>query len=135
MRILGIDYGERRIGIAMSDPLCIIAGALETYVRKDIQADIAHISGIIKENEIKTVVIGLPKNMDGTEGESAVKAREFGQRLSESGAEIVFKDERLSSVSANRVLDEAGVHWKKRSAIVDTMAAQIILQGYLDRIR
>jgi len=133
MRILGIDFGLKRIGLALSDPMGIIASPLKTLARTSEDADILDIVAIVKAEEVSAIVVGLPKNMDGTEGDSAVFARDFGDKLSAAtGVNIIFKDERLSSVSANRVLDEAGMHWKKRKEVVDTMAAQIILQSYLD---
>lgn len=134
MRILGIDYGDKRIGLALSDPMEIIAGALGTYnATGDDDADAEYIVETAAKNDVKLIVMGLPKNMDGSEGERATKVCRFGEILEgKSGLKVVYKDERLSSVSANRVLDEANVHWKKRKNVVDTMAAQIILQSYLD---
>jgi len=134
MRILGIDYGERRIGLALSDPLGIIAGALPTFDRKGGKDEIAFFRGLIAEKEVERIVIGLPKNMDGSEGPQALAVRAFGEKLKTLGIEMIFKDERLSSVSANRVLDEAEMHWSKRRDVVDAVAAVIILQSYLDRI-
>lgn len=133
MRILGIDYGDRRVGLALSDPLGIIAGPLPTYEKKPGKSEIEFFRGLITEKEVQKIVIGLPLNMDGTEGPRAAKAREFGGKLKGFGAEIIYKDERLSSVSANRVLDEAEMNWRKRKEVVDAIAAVIILQSYLDK--
>lgn len=133
MKILGIDYGDKRIGLAISDPLGIIASPLMTYEKKDDQRDLEFFASLIKDKQITKIVLGLPINMDGTEGERAKIVREFANKLSALGVEIIFKDERLSSVSANRVLDEANMHWSKRKKVVDTIAAQIILQSYLDK--
>jgi len=134
MRILGIDYGERRIGLALSDPLGIIASALPTFDRRGGKDEITFFRGLIAEREIERIVVGLPKNMDGSEGPQALAVRAFGEKLKTLDIEIVFKDERLSSVSANRVLDEAEMHWSKRKDVVDAVAAVIILQSYLDRM-
>jgi len=133
MRIIGIDFGQKRIGIAVSDPLKIIASPVKTLSRTTEEDDLKKIDEVIKSYEAATVVVGLPKNMDGTEGQSAALAKDFAQKIKDKSAvEIVFKDERMSSQSAERVLDEANMHWKKRKEVVDTIAAQIILQSYLD---
>lgn len=133
MRVLGLDYGDKRIGLSISDPLGIIASPLPTYERKPGKDETVFFKSLIAEKEIQKIVIGLPLNMDGTEGPRAVLAREFGEKLKEFGPEIIFKDERLSSVSANRALDEAEVNWRKRKGVVDAVAAVIILQSYLDK--
>lgn len=133
MRFLGIDYGDRRIGLALSDPLGIIAGPLPTYEKKPGKSEIEFFKSLIAEKEIQKIIIGLPINMDGTEGTRAALAREFGEKLKALGPEIIFKDERLSSVSANKALDEAGMNWRKRKEVVDAVAAVIILQSYLDK--
>jgi len=134
LRVLAIDFGKKRIGLAMSDELRIIASPYQVYQRRDLMQDISHITSIIKDNVVSTVVMGLPINMDGSEGEAATASREFMWALEKSAKfESIFVDERLSSVEANNILDEAGVHWSKRKNIVDSLAAQIILQKFIDR--
>ncbi len=133
MRKLCLDYGDVRIGIAMSDMLGIIASGLETYTRKDEQTDIEHIVKLIKDNNVDTVVIGLPINMDGTSGTRAEVTKAFGSKLAENTtAKVVYLDERLSSVSAEKLLIEADVRRDKRKQVIDKLAATIILQNYLD---
>ncbi len=133
MRKMCLDYGDVRIGIAMSDMLGIIASGLETYTRKDKQSDIEHIVKLIKDNSVDTVVIGLPINMDGTSGERVEVTKAFGAELAQNTtAKIVYLDERLSSVSAEKLLIEADVRRDKRKQVIDKLAATIILQNYLD---
>ena len=133
MRKLCLDYGDVRIGIAMSDMLGIIASGLETYTRKDEQTDIEHIVKLINDNSVDTVVIGLPINMDGTSGDRVEVTKAFGSKLAEkTTAKVVYLDERLSSVSAERLLIEADVRRDKRKQVIDKLAATIILQNYLD---
>lgn len=136
MRKLALDIGTVRIGIATSDPMGIIAGGFETYVRtKDEAKDVEYIAGLIKQKECDAVVLGLPLNMDGTEGEKVAEIREFADKLSVvTDVKIVFQDERLSTVSAQKMLIESGVRREKRKNVVDKVAATIILQSYLDRI-
>lgn len=131
-RKMGIDYGEVRIGIALSDLLCIISSPYEVYVRKDEQQDLLYLSNLIKEQDVDLVVFGLPLNMDGTEGDRAVKTREFASKLENmSNVKIVFYDERLTSVEAEEILIQSGVRREKRRQMLDKIAAQIILQDYL----
>ena len=133
MRKICLDYGDVRIGIAMSDMLGIIASGLETYTRKDEQSDIEHIVKLIKDNNVDTVVIGLPINMDGTSGNRVEVTKAFGAKLAENTtAKVVYLDERLSSVSAEKLLIEADVRRDKRKQVIDKLAATIILQNYLD---
>ena len=136
MRILGLDVGEKTIGIAVSDPLGWTAQGIKTWRRQGIKNDIQELSNIIADYEIEKIVIGLPLNMNGTEGPSAEKARQMGQTLKEvlPVCEIIFQDERLSTVAAERVLLEGNVSRGKRKKIIDKMAAVYILQGYLDAI-
>ena len=131
---MGIDFGTVRIGIALSDPMRIISSPFETYLRKNEEADIEHLVQIIKANEVKTIVFGLPLNMDGTEGETALKVRKFANSISEKcQCEIVFQDERLSSVEAEEILINSKVKREKRKELIDKIAAQIILQTYIER--
>ena len=133
MRKMCLDYGDVRIGIALSDMLGIIASGLETYTRKDEDTDIQHILKLIQDNSVDTVVIGLPINMDGTSGSRAEVTKAFGSKLAEkTTAKVVYLDERLSSVSAEKLLIQADVRMDKRKQVIDKLAATIILQNYLD---
>ncbi|MCK9575032.1 MAG: Holliday junction resolvase RuvX [Clostridia bacterium] len=134
-RKMGLDYGDVRIGIALSDLMGIIANAYETYTRVEIEKDIQHIINIINLKEVDTVVIGLPINMDGTSGIRVEKTKDFAQKLSDhTTAKIVFIDERLTSVSAEKILINAEVRRENRRLYIDQVSASIILQDYLDRI-
>ena len=133
-RKMGLDYGDVRIGIAMSDLMGMIASTYETYIRKGLDADIQHLLDIIKLKDVDTIVIGLPVNMDGTHGTRVDKTKEFAQKLSElTPAKIVFIDERLTSKSAERILINADVRREDRKLYIDKLSATIILQDYLDR--
>ena len=133
-KIMGLDVGDKRIGIAMSDPLRITAQGIESYTRKTLAEDIAHIGGILRENGGDTIVCGLPKNMNGTIGPQAEKIIVFAHELEQGiGAEIILYDERLTTVIAEKALIEADVSRKKRRKVVDMLAAVTILQGYLDQ--
>lgn len=131
-RIIGLDYGEVRIGIAFSDLLQVISSPYETYKRKELSQDLSYLSKLIKEKQVSLIVLGLPLNMDGTEGDRAIKTREFGALLSkETGLEVVYIDERLTSLEAEEMLIEAKVRREKRKQLIDQIAAQIILETYL----
>lgn len=131
-RIMGLDYGEVRIGIAFSDLLQMISSPFETYKRRSLIFDLDYLKNLIKEKEVSLIVMGLPLNMDGTEGERALKTREFGSELSKiSGVNIVYVDERLTSLEAEEMLIQAKVRREKRKEIIDKLAAQIILETYL----
>lgn len=133
-RKMGIDFGEVRIGIALSDPLCIIASPYETYKRISLEKDFEHLTQLIKTNNVDTVVFGLPYQMDGQEGKIAKIVREFAEMLKEkANVEIVFVDERLSSVEAEEILINANVKREDRKMLIDKIAAQIILQQYIER--
>lgn len=136
MKIMALDLGDSRIGIAFSDKMNIIANGYETYNRKSLKEDFEYISTLISKNDVDEVVIGLPINMDGTEGERVALAREFGNKLSEyiPNKKINYIDERLTTVSAEKVLLEADVSREKRKKVIDKIAATIILQSYLDII-
>lgn len=132
-KVMALDYGEVRIGVAMTDLMRLIASPYETYVRKSLDQDLDHICTLIKNNSVKTVVVGLPLNMDGTEGERAQKTREFVDVLkTKTTAKFVFQDERLSSVSAEELLLEGGMKRKDRKQNIDKVAAAIILESYLN---
>ena len=137
MRKIALDVGTVRIGIATSDPMGIIASGYETFFRsKDEDADLRKIAELAKQKEADTFVIGLPLNMDGTEGEKVLEIRQFADKLSQfTDLKIVFQDERLTTVSAEKVLIESGMRREKRKKVIDKVAATIILQSYLDRVR
>lgn len=135
MRKMGLDLGERRIGIAFSDMLGIIANGYETYYCKNDQSDFDYIIKLIAEKEVDTIVIGLPLNMDGTSGRMVEYCRNFGQQLQTmTTAKIVYLDERLTSMSAEKLLIQADVRRDKRKQVIDKIAATIILQNYLDKL-
>lgn len=136
MRILGLDYGTKTVGVAISDPLGYTAQGVETIFRKEenkLRQTYARIEAIIQENEVELVVVGLPKNMNNTEGEMAQKAKEFAENLERrSGVKVVMEDERLTTMMADKVLAEYNVKQQDRKQYIDKIAATYILQGYLD---
>ncbi len=135
-RIMGLDVGSRTIGVAVSDELGITAQGLKTIRRKSSEEDLKELSQIINQFEIKKLVVGLPKNMDGSLGKQAELVfkwiKSVQQKLS---LPIVTWDERLSTVGASKILLEADVSRKKRKGVIDKVAAVLILQGYMDQIR
>ena len=137
MRILGIDYGTKRVGIAVSDESEFLASPRETLLRsKSLDADLARLKTLIDEEGIALVVVGLPINMDGTHGPMAEEAEAFASKLQDvSDLQVEFYDERLTSAEAERVLIEADVSRSKRKDLRDSLAATLILQGFLDRRR
>jgi putative Holliday junction resolvase len=131
-RILALDLGKRRIGLALSDPLGITAQGLPTLERKNIREDLAALSQIAAEHEVRFILIGHPLHMSGREGRQAEYTREFAERLrTRTGLEVKFWDERLTTVEAQRVLRESGIGIQKRAKAVDRLAAQILLQSFL----
>ena len=136
MKIMGIDYGDARIGLALSDDLQITAqgyDVLEVKKNRNVLEDIARIA---KTEHVSLFVVGLPRNMNGTYGERAVITREFGEKLTSfTSIPIEWIDERLTTVSVNRMLVEGNVSRQKRKKVVDKLAAVLILQTYLDRIK
>jgi putative Holliday junction resolvase len=135
-RVLALDVGNKRIGVAVSDATRLIARPVETVTRKNREYDVRRVAEIIAEQEAAVVVIGLPKNMDDSEGEQAQRTRSFAKQLSRAtSARIIFEDERLSTFSAIESLVERGVKTGHSRELVDMEAATIILQGYLDRER
>lgn len=136
MRIMGIDYGEKRFGIALSDPLGITAQGLPTIERTSIQEDIKKIINIIQEKEVQEIVVGLPKHLNNTLGDKAKEVLYFIDTLKKHiNIPIKTFDERFSTVRANRAMLEGDLSRKKRKERVDMIAAQLILQGYLDMIK
>ncbi|GAA0069485.1 Holliday junction resolvase RuvX [Clostridium sardiniense] len=135
MRILGLDVGQKTVGVAISDPLGFTAQGITTIRRTKKSEDVEAVKRICNEYSVETIVIGLPKNMDGSIGFAGEKIQEFSELLKESiDLEIVFWDERLTTVAAHRAMLEADLSRGKRKKIVDKVAATYILQGYLDRI-
>lgn len=135
-KIIGLDVGTVRIGIATSDPLGIIASSYEVYRRRNLYLDAKYLGMLSEKLDSDTFVIGLPLKMDGSEGESARMVKELASALEkETKAKIVFQDERLSTVSAEKILIESNMRREKRKNVVDQVAATIILQNYLDKIK
>lgn len=135
MRKIAVDLGDVRIGLASSDIMGIIASGNETYYRKGGEVDLDYVAQFAKNQQADTIVIGLPINMDGTEGERAQMSRDFGEALkSKTDCKIVYVDERLTSKSAERLLISADMRREKRKTVIDKVAAAIILQSYLDKI-
>lgn len=134
MRKAALDIGDVRIGIATSDMLGIIASGYETYTRKGGEQDFQYIAAFCKDKQVDAIVIGLPINMDGTEGDRAISMREFAKTLATYiDIKIVFQDERLTTVQAEKMLIQGGVRRDKRKQVIDKVAATIILQSYLDK--
>lgn len=136
MRYLGIDLGSKTVGLAMSDPTRTIASTFKTifFKNEDYKSTIDEIKNIVEEYEIKKIILGLPKNMNNTLGERAIITTEYKKMLEESvDIEVILFDERLTSVISNQVLIEADLSRKKRKKKVDSVAAQIILQDYLNK--
>ena len=133
-RFIGLDIGDRRIGVAVSDPLGITAQPVETYNRLGFGPDLRHFRDLCERYETKSFVCGLPRNMDGTEGEQANKVRLFAEQLEKNGFEVWFEDERLTTVMAEGALLEANLHRDGRKRKVDMVAAVLILQSFLDRL-
>ena len=138
MRILGLDYGSKTVGVAVSDPLGLTAQKVETIWRKQenkLRRTLARIEELIAEYEVEKIVLGFPKNMNNTVGERAEKALEFGEMLKKrTGLEVIMWDERLTTVEADRTLIEAGLRRENRKQYLDGIAAVFILQGYLDSL-
>ena len=139
MRILGLDYGSKTVGVAVSDPLGVTAQRLETIWRKQenkLRRTLAQVEELVKEYEIEKIVLGYPKNMNNTVGERGEKTQEFKAALERrTGLEVILWDERLTTVAAERVLIESGVRRENRKKSVDQIAAAMILQGYLDSLQ
>ena len=135
-RIMGIDYGDARTGVAISDLLCSIVGTTYVVPSRNREKAVADIVRLARENEVGQIVVGLPKNMDGTEGPRAALCREFADILhQETGLEVAMWDERRTTVEAHNILSEHNYHGKKRKNTVDAVAASLILAGYLAYLR
>ncbi len=139
MRIMGLDFGSKTVGIAISDSLLVTAQGIEIIRRKEenkLRQTLARIEELIVEYEVGEIVLGLPKHMNGTEGVRVELTNEFKEKLERrTGLEVTLWDERLSTVAADRAMIEAGVRRENRRDYVDKIAAALILQGYLDRRR
>lgn len=137
MRIMGLDYGSKTVGVAVSDPMLITAQGLEIIRRKDenkLRQTLARIEEIIAEYEVGEIVVGFPKNMNNSVGDRGELSLEFKDKLERrTGLPVFMWDERLSTVEADKVMMDAGVRRENRKDFVDKIAATIILQGYLDR--
>ena len=132
-RALGIDHGEARIGLAISDELGMLAHPLETVHAQEVADPVQHIAGIVARDQIGIVILGLPRNMNGTYGPAAEHVRAFAELLRAAiPCEVKLWDERLTSVAAQRALHEAGRTVKNSRDVIDQVAAQMILQGWLD---
>src|SRR5215471_13970211 len=133
MRVMALDVGDKRIGIAISDALLLTAQARPTLTRKDLKADIEHLRRLAEENEVHQIVIGRPLYMSGKESAQTQKVTRFAIEVQKAlDLPIVYWDERLTSFEAEQHLEELGLNWRKRRRHVDTMAAMIILQNFLD---
>ncbi len=139
MRIMGLDYGGATMGVAISDELLLTAQPLETIRRereKQLRTTYRRIEELIQEYDVGKIVLGLPLNMNDTVGERALIAESVAEDLRRrTGLEVIMQDERLTTVEAHEILDEAGLNWKKKAEVVDKIAASIILQTYLDSIK
>ena len=137
MRIMGLDFGSRTVGVAISDSLLLTAQGVEIIRRKEenkLRQTLARIEELIVENEVEEIVLGLPKNMNDTEGVRVELTKEFKDKLERrTGLPVYFWDERLTTVAADNTLEETGVHKEDRKQYLDQVAAVFILQGYLDR--
>ena len=132
-KIMGVDYGDARTGIAISDLLCSIIGSTTVIHSRKDEKTIAEIQKLIAENGVGEIVVGLPKNMDGSEGPRAEVCRAFAGQLKEAtGLPVAMWDERRTTVEAHNILSEHNYHGKKRKNTVDAVAASLILEGYLN---
>ncbi len=135
MRVLGIDYGGRRIGLAISDPMGMIAHGLPTLKNESEEQVLKALGALIQEREVEAIALGLPRNMNDTLGPQAQKVMQFAEKLAVFGKPVHLVDERLTSERAHRAMDEAGFSFAKQRRSVDRMAAQFILQLHLDSTR
>lgn len=134
-RIMGIDYGDARTGIAISDLLCSIVGTTTVIHSRRNEKTLEEIKRLVAEHDVGSIVMGLPKNMNGTEGPRAELCREFAALVAEAtGLEVKLWDERRTTVEAHNILNEHNYHGKKRKNTVDAVAASLILEGYLNSL-
>jgi putative Holliday junction resolvase len=133
-RVLALDVGKRRIGLAVSDELGITAQGLETLTRTNIRQDLTRLAEVVAERNVAVILIGRPLHMSGQEGRQAAYTQEFAARLqTHTGLPVEFWDERLTSVEAERVLKQSGISIEKRARAVDRLSAVLLLQSFLDR--
>lgn len=131
-RIIAVDYGDARTGIAISDLLCSIVGSTTVIHSRNSARTLEEVVRLVAQNDVGEIVVGLPKNMDGTEGVRAELCREFAGRLEEAtGLKVALWDERRTTVEAHNILSQHNYHGKKRKDTVDAVAASLILEGYL----
>ena len=131
-KIMGIDYGDARTGVAISDLMCTIVGSTTVIPSRNTEKAIMDIVRLAKENNVSEIVVGLPKNMDGTEGPRAELCREFAAQLGDAtGLPVAMWDERRTTVEAHNILSQHNYHGKKRKNTVDAVAASLILEGYM----
>jgi len=136
MRILGLDYGEKRIGVALSDELALTAQPLRTIRRQNRRQDLENLAGIIRTYGVEKIVVGYPLRFDGSEGIQCEKVRTFIAFLESAfGLPVIRHDETLSTRQAEEILQEAGIRREKRRELIDKIAAGFILQGYLDALK
>lgn len=134
-RLMGVDYGDVRTGIALSDPSGFLASALCTITETDMDKVAQQVASLAEQNGVSIIVIGYPKNMNNTVGPRAEKTLAFRDKLAErTGCELVLRDERCTTISATRQLNDTNTRGRKRKAVVDAVAATIILQDYLDSL-
>ena len=135
-KIMALDYGDARTGVAISDLMCSIVGSTCVIPSRNTEKAIADIVKLAKDNMVGQIVVGLPKNMDGTEGVRAELCREFAARMGEAtGLSVTMWDERRTTVEAHNILSQHNYHGKKRKNTVDAVAASLILEGYLNSIK
>lgn len=133
MKIMAIDYGDAHTGVALSDPTGFLAGSATTIHSRKEEVVLSELARMVRENQVDELVMGFPRNMDGTEGPRAELYRAFAVKVEEAtGLKVVLWDERRTTVDAHRILFEAGKNAKKRKKTVDAVAASLILEGYLD---
>ena len=132
MRVMALDYGDARTGVAISDLLCSIVGSTAVIHSRNMDKTLEEAARLVKEREVTQIVVGLPKNMDGTEGARAEVCKVFAQKIGEmTGVPVAMWDERRTTVEAHNILSEHNYHGKKRKNTVDAVAASLILEGYL----
>ncbi len=139
MRIMGLDFGSKTVGVAVTDPLGMTAQGVE-IIRRDspnkLRKTLARIERLIEQYDVETIVLGYPVMLDGTEGERVEKTKEFAAMLERrSGRQIIFQDERLTTVEAYEIMDQAGIKKQDRYKYVDQIAATIILEDYINRVK
>jgi len=135
-RTAGLDIGDKRIGIAVSDPLGLTAQPLGTVERRSLVRDIDAVRSLLAPYDLGRLVAGLPLQMNGREGQQSARARAFADALSAAlGLEVVYQDERLTSLQSERMLIDSGMRREKRRGVIDKLAATLILQAYLDAVR